>query len=159
MTKLYHKLDSSWIRQMPAIGFLLIGFISITQANAENPDRKEKHTMKIEIVIGEKILKAELDDNTAARDFAAMLPLQLNLKDYAQTEKVSDLPGKLGTAGCPDGYKASVGDITYYAPWGNLAIFTKNFSYAGGLVYLGKIVEGMDALKAPGTLSATIRNP
>jgi hypothetical protein len=32
-----------------------------------------------------------------------------------------------------------VGDITYYAPWGNLAIFYRDFGYSPGLVRLGHI--------------------
>lgn len=37
------------------------------------------------------------------------------------------------------GFDPSVGDITYYAPWGNLAIFYKDFGYSNGLINLGRI--------------------
>ena len=77
----------------------------------------------------------------------------MNLTDYAATEKISDLPRPLNTAGAPAGYKPSVGDITYYAPWGNLAIFYKGFGYAGGLVPLGRIDEGIEALKRNGSIT------
>ncbi len=43
------------------------------------------------------------------------------------------------TKDAPAGYKPSVGDITFYAPWGNLAIFYKGFSYSNGLIVMGKI--------------------
>jgi hypothetical protein len=36
-----------------------------------------------------------------SRDFAALLPLTLTLKDYAATEKISDLPKRLSTDGAP----------------------------------------------------------
>jgi hypothetical protein len=52
-----------------------------------------------------------------------MLPLTLMLTDHASTEKIADLPRKLSTKGAPPGIAASVGDISYYAPWGNLALF------------------------------------
>ena len=65
-----------------------------------------------------------------------MLPLTLTLKDYAGTEKISDLPRKLSTQGAPSGSDPSVGDITLYAPWGNLAIFYRDFGYASGLIIL-----------------------
>ena len=132
--------------------FMLWAFPVAGQMNDE-----PNSIMSIEIKIGEVSVKAQLADNAAARDFVAMLPLQLTLKDYAQTEKVSDLPKSLNTSDSPDGYKAVVGDITYYAPWGNLAIFTKDFSYASGLVYLGKITSGVEHLKKSGPLSVTIR--
>lgn len=41
------------------------------------------------------------------------LPLTLTLKDYAGTEKISDLPKRLSTEGAPSGSDPSVGDITY----------------------------------------------
>jgi hypothetical protein len=49
------------------------------------------------------------------------------LKNYASTEKISYLARKLSTEGAPAGCDPDVGDITYYAPWGNLAIFYKDF--------------------------------
>ena len=49
-----------------------------------------------------------------------------------------------------------VGDITYYAPWGNLAIFYRDQPYARGLVSLGRIESGIDALKAGGPLKVKI---
>jgi len=80
----------------------------------------------------------------------------LTLKDYAETEKISDLPKKLSTESAPSGSDPSVGDITYYAPWGNLAIFYRDFGYSSGLVILGKIDSGIKALNVPGSVKVTI---
>ena len=112
--------------------------------------------MRIHNEIAGETVVAELNGSEAARDFAAMLPLDLTLEDYASTEKVSDLPGRLSVEGAPDGMDPDVGDITYYAPWGNLAIFYRDFSYAKGLVGLGRIVSGRDAMRRPGPLAARI---
>jgi hypothetical protein len=49
--------------------------------------------------------------------------LSLTLEDYAATEKVATLERRLTTAGAPAGTPPAVGDFSYYAPWGNLAIF------------------------------------
>jgi hypothetical protein len=51
--------------------------------------------MKICLQLDGKNLPATLNDSPAARDFAALLPLTLTLKDYAATEKISDLPRRL----------------------------------------------------------------
>lgn len=59
--------------------------------------------MKIRIVAGDKAFAATLEDNAATRDFAALLPLELTLRDYNRTEKIADLPKRLSTAGTPDG--------------------------------------------------------
>ena len=49
-----------------------------------------------------------------------------------------------------------VGAITYYAPWGNIAIFIRDFEYSSGLIPLGKIDGDIEALNVPGPVSVTI---
>ena len=102
----------------------------------------EEGAARIRLRVGERDLRAALLDTPAARDFAAMLPLTLTLVDYAGTEKVSDLPARLPTHGSPPGAAARAGDICFYAPWGNLAIFYRDFGYAAGLVRLGRLTPG-----------------
>jgi hypothetical protein len=114
-------------------------------------------SMKIHIDVEGATITATLDDSPAARDFASLLPLVLTLEDYHSTEKISNLPRKLSTQGAPAGIAPSPGDITYDAPWGNLAIFYKDFGYSSGLVKLGAIVTGGEALNVPGPVKATIR--
>lgn len=104
--------------------------------------------MDIQIVAGDTTLSATLNDRPAARDFADMLPLTLELSDFHSTEKVADLPGSLSIAGSPAGSEARAGDIAYYSPWGNLAIFYRDFEYSAGLVSLGHIEGPLDALTA-----------
>lgn len=101
-------------------------------------------------------ITATLDDNETSRDFVSLLPLTLTLKDYAANEKISDLPKRLSTEGAPQGSDPSVGDIAYYAPWGNLALFHKDLGYSIGLVKLGTIDSGVEALSRPGPLKVTI---
>ena len=72
------------------------------------------------------------------------------------TEKISDLPKRLSTEGAPSGSDPAVGDIAYYAPWGNLAIYYRDFDYSSGLVILGRLDSDVDALSAPGPLQVTI---
>lgn len=81
-------------------------------------------------------------DSQAGRDFVSMLPLTLTFRDYASTEKIADLPRRLSTEGAPAGHEPSAGDFTYYAPWGNLAMFYRDFRYGNGLVPLGVIESG-----------------
>ena len=111
---------------------------------------------KIWIVVGNETLSAVLDDTPSGRDFASLLPLELTLKDYNNTEKVSDLPASVSTSGAPRSYAASAGDITYYAPWGTLAIFYKSFPSASGLVPLGHIEGGMKPMMQNGQFQVRI---
>jgi hypothetical protein len=95
--------------------------------------------MNIELVIDGKKLPGTLDETVAGRDFASLLPLTVTVTDFHTTEKISDLPRRLSTAGAPDGTAASAGDITYYTPWGNLALFYRDFARSTGLVRLGSL--------------------
>jgi Cyclophilin-like family len=83
--------------------------------------------MKIRIRINGSEIAATLLDSATSRDFVSLLPLQLKLEDYGETEKISYLPRKLSTKDAPPGSNPSVGDVSYYAPWGNLAIFRRDF--------------------------------
>jgi hypothetical protein len=98
-----------------------------------------------------------LSATATARDFVSLLPLTLTLEDYNRTEKISDLPKKLSTHGAPAGVDPSRGDIAYYAPWGNLAIFYKDFPYSRGLVKLGRIDSGIGMFEQSRALKVTMR--
>lgn len=111
----------------------------------------------IQIELDGVVITATLNDNPTVRDFIARLPLTLELKDYASTEKVGFLPDKLTTQDAPAGSTPVIGDISYYAPWGNLAIYYKDFAYSPELVRLGRISSGIEHLKFSGEKHATIR--
>lgn len=114
--------------------------------------------MRIRIQLEGRSVTATLDDSEAARDFLSLLPLTLTLSDYNSTEKVSDLPRKLSTKGAPAGVDPDIGDIAYYAPWGNLAIFYRDFGYSAGLVKLGRLDSDVEALSARGPVRVTIEH-
>ena len=117
---------------------------------------QETDTVNIRLTIDGKVFNASLLDNATTRDLVSLLPMTLTLEDYASTEKIAYLPRKLATAGAPEGIDPSVGDITYYAPWGNLALFYKDFGYSKGLVKLGSIDQGVRALQRLGNSMATV---
>jgi hypothetical protein len=117
---------------------------------------EEASMMRIRLTFDGKAVEATLLDNATARDLLSLLPMTLTLEDYASTEKIGYPPRKLSVAGAPAGVDPSVGDIAYYAPWGNLAIFYKDFGYSRGLIGLGRIDAGIEALRMPGSLTVTI---
>nr|WP_281843827.1 cyclophilin-like fold protein [Sinisalibacter aestuarii] len=61
---------------------------------------------EIVVIVDGVHLPATLDDTTAGRDFAALLPLELTLSDYHATEKIADLPRRLDTTDAPASYAA-----------------------------------------------------
>ena len=118
---------------------LLVGFFT-SPVSAQNHQENSKK-MRLKITIGDTELMATLYDNATAKDLIAQLPLTVELEDYASNEKIFYPKPKLSTQGAPTGYDPSAGDITYYSPWGDIAIFYKDFKYSSGLVSVGKIDE------------------
>ena len=111
---------------------------------------------QIKLRATEFTLTATISDNATSRDLLSLLPLSLTLEDYNRIEKISDLPKRLSVSNAPEGYKPSAGDIAYYAPWGNLAIFYKDYSYSKGLILIGKIIDAGQALNAGGPMAVII---
>lgn len=110
-------------------------------AMSANPDGQ-----RVKISFGNEEIFIRMYDNPTSRDFLKLLPLSLTMEDYSRTEKISTLPRKLTTQGAPAGCDPAVGDFTYYAPWGNLAIFYRDFGYSNSLITLGRIESGIEKL-------------
>jgi hypothetical protein len=136
-----------------------LGLVAILHAaSLATPDQPGMSTSAkhVKIKTGEQVLTATLEDHPNTTAFVALLPLELTLADYNRTEKISDLPNKLSTADAPAGITPTTGDITYYAPRGNLAIFYRDFSYSRGLVKLGRMDSGTDLLRGTGPIKVRI---
>ncbi|MFC5067767.1 cyclophilin-like fold protein [Flaviflagellibacter deserti] len=125
-------------------------------AGAAQDNQSRGAVVQIRIDVGGKVMMATLEDNPTVTDFVSLLPLTMTLEDHAAFEKISYLPRKLSTKGAPEGVTPSAGDVGYYAPWRNLALFHKNFPYSTGLVRLGRIDDAIDVLRVPGTVEARI---
>jgi hypothetical protein len=114
--------------------------------------------MDIRVTLDGRPVEADLNDSPAARDFAELLPLTLDLTDFHGTERVADLPRKLDTKGAPEPTAAKIGDIAYYAPWGNLAVFHQDGpSASADLLILGHLDVSADQVGRAGriTIEAT----
>ena len=130
--------------------------VSPAVQTTRNESDGRRTSMRISIKLGTKVITASLTDSATSRDFVSLLPITIELEDYAATEKIGYLPRKLSTVGAPAGTEPSIGDFAYYAPWGNLALFHKGFRYSSGLIPLGKIESGLEAVREPGSAMATI---
>ncbi|WP_405637214.1 cyclophilin-like fold protein [Streptomyces sp. NBC_00056] len=100
--------------------------------------------MHLRLTIGGHTVDATLNDSATARDFAALLPLTLDLDDFQGTERVADLPRKLSTDGAPESSDPKAGDLAFYAPWGNLALFYRDGHPSPGLVIFGHLTDQDD---------------
>ena len=119
---------------------------STGESTDENTEATESSNVKIIMTINGEEIIATMYDNSTSRDFISMLPLTLTFEDHNKTEKISYLPRDVTTEDAPDGFDPSIGDLTLYAPWGNLAIFYNDFDYSSGLISLGRIDSGIETL-------------
>ena len=90
-----------------------------------------------------------VDENTAAgKLFLEVLPLSLNFENFGSNERIAYLPHKLDMNSYEEPISVKRGGMTYYVPWGNLAVFRKSFSCSADLAPLGAMSEeAISALK------------
>jgi hypothetical protein len=120
--------------------------------------RKPTSEARVRITIGAKSIEATLADSDAARDFASLLPLTLVMNDLFRREKFATLPRAISEQGKRT-HDYAVGTIGYWPPGPDVAIFYRqNWERIPepGLIVLGKIKAGVDALNVMGALRATI---
>lgn len=103
--------------------------------------------MNIRVTLDGQPVNATLNGSPAARDLASLLPLSLDLEDFHGTERIGYPPRKLTTDAAPEPTAAKAGNIAYFAPWGNLALFYKDGpSASADLLILGHIDADTDQL-------------
>jgi hypothetical protein len=74
------------------------------------------HSVGIELRFGDEVATATLVGSPAARQFAALLPLELDLRDPMGQAKSGRLPGPLDVTGVEPVVDPAVGHIYYWAP-------------------------------------------
>ena len=116
---------------------------------------------RLSFTVGGETVYAALYDNSVARDLVSRLPLTLEFSDYNGTEKIAYLPDgseDWDLSDAPTSCTPSAGDIAMYAPWGNLAVFYRDFRLSNGLVPVGKLDDGAIELFAAqdGNFTVTI---
>lgn len=94
-----------------------------------------------------------VDENTAAgKLFLEVLPLSLNFENFGSNERIAYLPHKLDINSYEEPISVKRGGMTYYVPWGNLAVFRKSFSCSADLAPLGAMSEeAISALEKSGS--------
>lgn len=161
------------MRQKFKQGFSVVGYVAVlvlsfgasacteTKTNAGRHSSQKGSSMDIRFDIegSNQPVFVTLKNSPTTQDFLKQLPLTLELTDYASSEKIAYLPEKLTSQDAPKGHPAKAGDITYYAPWGNLAIFYKDFNgVANSLIYLGKFDDLPPQFRQKNAVKVTISN-
>lgn len=120
-------------------------------------DRASQGTtdVRIRITFNDLSITATLYDNPSARDLNSMLPLDLRIEDFGRNEKIAHLPRKLTEDGSGPFGNERPGDLCYFKPWGNLALFYADYKW-DDLIRLGRFDNSFDALLVRGEFPVRI---
>ncbi len=97
--------------------------------------------MKIHIKSDNNTIVFKLNNSMASQNLYKQLPLRIKIENYSTNEKIFYPPKKLSIDNTPKA-NAKNGTLAYYAPWGNVVIFYKDFGSANGLYELGFVEKG-----------------
>ena len=97
---------------------------------------------------------AELADNAAARAFAEMLPLTIEMDDHLRQEKTGDLPSALPTASRQREF--STGTLGLWSSSDFVIYYRDGRVPAPGIVVLGQVQGDVSIFDRPGQVSVTI---
>ncbi|TLD86198.1 cyclophilin-like fold protein [Helicobacter sp. MIT 05-5294] len=136
----FHNLALKALIRMASL-VILSGICIAEIANAK------EETMQVIIEFDNQKVLIELEENATSKAFVEMLPLELEWSDFANKEKITYLPSKLQAKG-DSSYIPQIGDFFCYAPWGNVGIFYEKQPPNSGLVFMGKVKNGLGILKS-----------
>jgi quercetin dioxygenase-like cupin family protein len=115
-------------------------------------------SMKIGITVQGKAIEATLIDSETTRDFVSLLPLTLSMGDLFKREKFAHLPRPISEGGTRR-KTYEVGDLVYWSPGPDLAIFYRHDGQSipdPGIIVIGKIHSGAEALNVPNSVKARV---
>ena len=102
--------------------------------------------MKISIESNGKTTIFKLNSSDASKEFYSQLPLDIKVENFSHNEKIFYPPKKLTTTNTPLA-DAKNGTLAYYAPWGDVVMFFKDFGSTEGLYELGSVISGKEYIK------------
>jgi hypothetical protein len=113
--------------------------------------------MKIRLRIEARVLTATLIESRTTQDFISLLPLMLTMTDLFRREKFAHLPRALSEGG-ERTHTYEIGEVVYWPPGPDLAVFYRHDGQpiSSGIIVIGKIDSGVEALNVPGSVNVTL---
>jgi hypothetical protein len=147
MAARFHATSRRDLAAMAAAALVTPVLFSVLAAAATT---NREGAMRLRFRFADRDFTATLEDNPSARDLFSMLPFDLKISDYSSNEKIAYLPRKLTEEGAGPFQGEAIGDLCYYAPWGNLALFYGPYRWSSGLIRLGRLDQGAAPLMVRG---------
>jgi len=101
---------------------------------------------KIRVSDGTNTVIYQLNDSPSAQMLYGMMPLDVQVENYGNNEKIFYLEQEIDT---DDGIESGgeAGALALFSPWGNIVMYYDSFSAYEGLYILGQAVEGTDLVR------------
>lgn len=104
--------------------------------------------MQVKITSQGQIATFQLYDTVAAKELYAQLPLELDLTNFRDAQWMFYPPKRLNVTAREAYHDGKKGELSYYAPWGDVFMLYKDF-YAGDEMHrLGVGIAGIDSIAA-----------
>ena len=97
------------MKRILTVLMMLSLFLPVPYAQAE----ETQSPLRIKLTVGEAVLYAALEDNSASRSLLAQLPLSLSFSDYNGTEKIAYPDEALDVSDAPDSCDPDVGTLGF----------------------------------------------
>jgi hypothetical protein len=132
--------------------------IAIISVPLTTPTAAAQEGQQIRIRMGNQAITGRLNDSEAARDFASMLPLTIQMDDHLRREKTGIIPRPLSEH-TPGSRTYELGHLGYWRPRNTFVIFYRQdgLTIPGpGIVLLGKVYSGVEIFDLPGTVQVAV---
>ena len=119
---------------------------------------KIRLTMRLKIRVDNTIITASIIKSKTSDDFIRLLPFSFTMNDLFDREKYGALPASISIDTKPF-YHYEVGDIAYWSPAYDLAIYYKHDGETipdPGIIIVGKIESDLAPLALPGPVNVTM---
>lgn len=121
-----------------------LGFVGKGQAAGNEAHGLPLSKMQVKITSQGHAAVFQLYDTAAAKDFYDQLPLQLELSNFRDAQWMFYPPKKLNVTAREAYHDGKKGELSYYAPWGDVFMLYKDF-YAGDEMHrLGIGLSGIE---------------
>ena len=133
---------------------LILCFHNVMKSFASGDHGLSLSDMHIRITSKEHMATFQLYDIAAARELYEQLPLKLELSNFRDAQWMFYPPKKLKVTSREAYHDGKKGELSYYAPWGDVFMLYKDF-YAGDEMHrLGVGISGIDEIEA---MSGTVQ--
>ena len=133
------------------LGFCISSFMLFALVVMANTSENEMHELslsnrQIKITSQGQMAIFRLYDTAAAKELYEQLPLELELTNFRDAQWMFYPPERLGVTEREAYHDGKKGELSYYAPWGDVFMLYQDF-YAGDEMHrLGIGVAGIDQI-------------